>query len=162
MLIAMKNHYVENNAKVPILDSKQIKHYIEAEYMLFQNRLSKMISNQVAEAKGNAFCQLISDAVTLVNKNKYQDFGLQFTHMKFRCNHVVPVVFKWITDNTAAGVSELSKKGVNEDTNCEWEEIVGLAVQYEAAKAIAKMLKLERDTYNMILKRWEKVQLVSF
>ena len=110
MLIAMKNHYVENNAKVPILDSKQIKHYIEAEYMLFQNRLSKMISNQVAEAKGNAFCQLISDAVTIVDRNKYQAFGLQLTHMQFRCNHVVAIGFKKCTDNTAASVSELSKK----------------------------------------------------
>ena len=102
----MANNFVEKNSKVPILNSKQIKHYIEAEYMQFQNRLSKMISDQVVEAKRNAFCQLIIDAVTLVNKNKDQNFGLQFTHMNLRCNHVVAIGFKRNTDNTEAGVSE--------------------------------------------------------
>ena len=77
----MANHFVEKNAKVPILNINQVKHFIEAEYMPFQNRLSKMISDKVAEAKWNSFCQLISDAVTIVDRNKYQAFGLQLTHM---------------------------------------------------------------------------------
>ena len=102
----MENNFVEKNEKLSILNSKQIKHYIEAEYMRFKNRLSNMIPDQVAEAKGNACCQMISDAATLVNKNKYQDFVLQFTHMQFRCNHVVAIGFKSSTYNTAAGVSE--------------------------------------------------------
>ena len=141
MLVAMENNFVENNVKVPIINSKQIKHYIEAENMIFQNRLSKMISDQVAEAKGNRFCQLISDAVTLVNKNKYQAFGLHFTHMHLRCNHVVAIGFKRGMDNMVAGASELSKKLLKDATNCEPEEIVGLAVQYAAAKAIARLTK---------------------
>ena len=75
MMIVMANNFVEKNSKVPILNSKQIKHYIEAEYMQFQNRLSKMISDQVVEAKRNAFCQLIIDAVTLVNKKRTKILG---------------------------------------------------------------------------------------
>ena len=117
MLIAMANNFVEKNEKVPILNSKQINCYIEAEYMQFQNRLSKMISDQVVEAKRNAFCQLIIDAVTLVNKNKYQALGLQFTHMEFRCNHVVAIGFKSSTDNMAAGLIVLPNKVVKEVTN---------------------------------------------
>ena len=75
MLIAMANHFVEKNEKVPILNSKQINCYIEAEYIQFQNRLSKMISDQVAEAKGTVFCQLISDAVILVKKTSTRLLG---------------------------------------------------------------------------------------
>ena len=55
MLIAMVNHTLAKNSKVSILNRKQLKHYIDAEYLRFQIRLSKMISDRAAEAKGNAF-----------------------------------------------------------------------------------------------------------
>ena len=48
----------------------------------------------VQESKGNAFCQIIHDGVTLGNKSKYRAFGIQFNNRKFRCNHVVVLGFQ--------------------------------------------------------------------
>ena len=63
----------------------------------------------VEESKGNAFCQILHDGVTLGNKSKYQAFGLQFTNAKFECNHVVALGFKKVRDSTTHTVSALGK-----------------------------------------------------
>ena len=75
MLAAMANPTTANG-KLSIINRKQLKRYVEAEYVRFKNRISTQLSIHVEESKGNQFCQLLDDGVTLENRSKYQSFGL--------------------------------------------------------------------------------------
>lgn len=148
MLAAMANNTTANG-KLPILDRKQLKRYVEEEYVCFKNRISTQLSIQVEESKGNQFCQLLDDGVTLENKSKYQSFGLQFTDRTFKCNHVVAIAFRRCKDNTGEDSSTLTRTVVKEVTGFQTDEIVGSAVQDGAAKSVARLLGLEVETCDM-------------
>ena len=45
--------------------------YTTSEFELFKSCLNKELEPMVQESKGNAFCQIIHDGVTLGNKSKY-------------------------------------------------------------------------------------------
>ena len=68
--------------------------YTSSESKMFKSCLNKGLEPMVQESKGNAFCKIIHDGVTLGNKSKYQEFRIQFTNRKFHCNHVVALGFQ--------------------------------------------------------------------
>ena len=92
----------------------------------------------VQESKGNAFCQIIHDVVTLGNKSKYQAFGIQLTNCKFHCNHVVALGFKKVRNSTTDTVGNLGKELVKDMIDFDLKQIAGCAVQDAAAKSVAR------------------------
>ena len=91
----------------PILNSFRATDYANSEFELFKKSLKKEFAPMLAESKGNAFCQILHDGVTLGNKSKYQAFRLQFTNAKCHCNHVVALGFKKVRDSRTGTVSSL-------------------------------------------------------
>ena len=63
----------------PILNRYGVSEYISSEFDVMRSSLNKELAPIVEESRGNQFCQMIHDGITLGNKSKYQSFGLQFT-----------------------------------------------------------------------------------
>ena len=57
--------------KPPLLNIFGALQYTTSEFELFKSCLNKELEPMVQESKGNAFCQIIHDGVTLGNKSKY-------------------------------------------------------------------------------------------
>ena len=95
--------------KPPLLNIFGALQYTTSEFELFKSCLNKLLQPIVQDIKGNAFCQIIHDGVTLGNKSKYQTFGIQFTDRKFHCNHVVALGFQKVRNTTTDTVSNLGK-----------------------------------------------------
>ena len=133
----------------PILNRFGATEYANSEFELFKTSLNKELAPMVAESKGNAFCQILHDGVTLGNKSKYQAFGLQFTNAKFHCNHVVALGFKKVRNSTTDTVSSLGENLIKDRTNFNFKEIVSSSVQDAAAKSVANAWELEVETCDM-------------
>eukprot|EP00957_Ditylum_brightwellii_P027817 2103360-Ditylum_brightwellii.AAC.1 len=103
----------------------------------------------IEASKGNTFCQITHDRVTLQNKSKYISFGLQFTNNRCLCNHVVALAFKKVKISTTKTVSELGEGIVKERTQINMKQIVSSTVQNAAAKSVAKAWDLEVETCDM-------------
>ena len=103
----------------------------------------------VQESKGNAFCQIIYDGITLGNKSKYQVFGIQYTNLNFHCNHVVALGFQKVRNSTTDTVSNLRKELVKDSTNFDLKQIAGCAVQDAAAKIVARAWDVKVETLDM-------------
>ena len=95
--------------KPPILNFFGALQYTTSEFELFKSCLNKELEPMVQESKGNEFCQIIHDGVTLGNKNKHQALGIQFTNRKSHCNHVVALGFQKVRNTTTDTVSNLGK-----------------------------------------------------
>jgi len=149
MLHAMVPNQGSSVEKPPVLNKRQIRHYIEAEYNSFKFCLRKDLKPLVAESKGNKFCQICHDGVTLDNKSKYHVYGLQYTNSKFRCNHVVALAFRKVKESKAKTIAALGKEIVIEITSFKFDDIVGAAVQDGAEKAVAREWGLEVETCDM-------------
>ena len=95
--------------KPPLLKMFGALQYTSSESKMFKSCLNKGLEPMVQESKGNAFCQIIHDGLTLGNKSKYQASGIQFTNSKFHCNHVVALGFQKVQNITTNKVSNLGK-----------------------------------------------------
>jgi len=135
--------------KPPLLNNFGALQYTTSEFELFKSCLNKELEPMVLESKGNAFCQIIHDGVTLSNKSKYQAFGIQFTNRKFHCNHVVALGFQKVKNSTGDTVSNLGKELVKDRTNFDFKQITACAVQDSAAKSVARAWELEVETCDM-------------
>ena len=133
----------------PILNSFGATEYANSEFELFKKSLNKELAPMVAESKGNAFCQILHDGVTLGNKSKYQAFGLQFTNAKFHCNHGVALGLKKVRDSRTGTVSRLGEDLIKDRTNVNFKQIVSSSVQDAAAKSVANAWELEVETCDM-------------
>ena len=135
--------------KPPLLNKFGALQHATSEFELFKSCLHKELEPMVLESKGNAFCQIIHDGVTLSNKSKHQAFGVQFTNRKFHCNHVVALGFQKVKDSTTDTVSNLGQELVKDRTNFDFKQIIACAVQDSAAKSVAKAWELEVETCDM-------------
>jgi len=135
--------------KPPILNRFGAANYAASEFNLFKTCIHNELKPMLEESKGNTFCQLIHDGVTLSNKSKYQAFGIQFTNRKFRCNHVVALGFRKVANSTTVTVAELGRELVKDRTQFELQEIIACSVQDGAAKGETKAWDLEVETCDM-------------
>ena len=133
----------------PILNRFGAADYANSEFELFKTSLNKELAPMVKESKGNAFCQILHDGVTLGNKSKYQAFGLQFTNAKFHCNHVIALGFKKVRDSKTGTVSSLGETLIKNRTNFDFKQIVSSSVQDAAAKSVANAWDLEVEMCDM-------------
>ena len=135
--------------KVPILNSRQLMLYIDAEWDLFEINLRSQLKPLVEQSKGNPFAMLIHDAVTLANKSKYYSIGIQFIDNCFECNHVVALSFRKVSTTCGEYIADLAREVVEETTVVEFNMLTGSSVQDCAALSVAEELDLEPEKCTM-------------
>ena len=136
--------------KIPYLRKKHVARFATAEMNVFEECLNKELQPLVDEAKGVQFCQVFHDGVTITaNKTKYQSMGMQFTGLKFRCNHIVALAFRKVNESTNATVAQLGREVVRERTKFDFDVLNALAKQDGAAKGVAKLWGLPVETCDM-------------
>lgn len=133
----------------PLLNMFGALEYTISEFELFKSCLNKELEPMVKDIKGNSFCQLMYDGVTLGNKSKYQAFGIQFTNRKFHYNRVVALGFQKVRNSTNNTVIKLGIELVKDRTKFDLKQIVGCIVQDAAAKTVARTWYLEVETCDM-------------
>ena len=75
----------------------------------------------------NTFFQFVHDSVTLLNKDKYQAFGMQFTDMESRHNNVVYFSLRQTLTYKADKVAELSQESFSEWFDKEFNDFFSLS-----------------------------------
>ena len=57
-------------------------------------RLLKAVNEHYEQGYQNRFCQFAHDGDTLLNKDKYQAYGVKFTDNQFRHNNAIDFSFR--------------------------------------------------------------------
>ena len=101
------------------------------------------------EANQNCFCQFVHDGATLLNKDKYQAFGMQFTDNQFRHNNETSLCFRKPLTHEADMVAQLVQDISNEMFETNFQNIFSCSVQDLAASAVAKELLVDKVECDM-------------
>ena len=86
----------------------QLKIYLSTEHNEFKKDADHVALDHHEEAHENQFCQFACDGATLLNKDKNQEFGMQFADAKFRHNNVIAFKFRKPLSHKAEKVAELA------------------------------------------------------
>ena len=90
------------------------------------------------------------DGTTLLNKDEYQAFGMQFADAKLRHNNVIALSFRKPLYHVAEKVAELAEESCNECFDLDFADVFSSSVQDLTASAVSKELnveKIECDTH---------------
>ena len=93
------------------------------------------------DASENKFYQFAHDGATFLNKQRQQDFGMQFADTKFRCNDAIGSSFRKPLTHEADKVSELAEEVCSECFNEQFNDFFS-SVQDLAASAVSKELNV--------------------
>ena len=105
---------------------------------------------QHEEANENKFFKFVHDGATLINKDKYYDFIMQFADAKFRQNNVIGLLFRKPSSHEAEKLAELAEEKYTECFDLELNDVFSSHVQGLATSEESKELneeKVECDTH---------------
>ena len=87
--------------KIPHLNA-----YLNSEHRAFKKMVKQEVLDHYEEANQNCFCQFVHDGTTLMNKEKYQAFAMQFADNKFQHNNAIEFYFRTPSSHKADKVAK--------------------------------------------------------
>ena len=84
------------------------------------------------------------DGATLLNKDKHQEFGMKFTHNKFRHDNVIVLSFRKLVSYESNKVAGLAEEVCHEYFELEFQHTFSSSAQDLAASTVSKELKVEK------------------
>ena len=87
-------NYVAGEKDFKSLTIIHLKIHVNTEWNTFKKSSRQEVLDHHEKANKKQFCQFAHDVATLLNKDKYQAFGMQFTDTKFGHNNVIASSFR--------------------------------------------------------------------
>ena len=78
------------------------------------------------------------DGAALLNKDKYQDFGMQLVDNKFRHDNTIELPFRKLVSHKSDKVAKLAEEVCHEFFELHFQDVFSSSVQDIAASAVSK------------------------
>ena len=131
---------VAGDKKFRTLTITHLKTHLNAECNAFKKASRKVLIEHYEEGNENGFGQFTYDGAALLNKDKCQVHGMQFTDNKFRHINVIALSFRKPVPHNSDKVAQLAEEVCQEHFELDFQDTFSSSVQDLAASAVSKEL----------------------